>query len=124
VQFAPPWTSVAWAIEALVTGRSSFQDVVNTLVLFLSVGLILVSVRKMRPTYWIYTTISQVVFLMGVVGDEQLHSMMRYVVVLFPNAIALALITRRRWVYRGAVAGFLLLQMVLLGLFVRWVWVA
>jgi Gpi18-like mannosyltransferase len=124
VQFAPPWTSVALAIEALFTGQSNFQDVINTLTFFLSVGLILVSVRKMRPTYWIYTAISQAIFLMGVVGDEQLHSMMRYVLVLFPNVIALALVTRRRWVCSGVTAGFLLLHLVLLGLFIRWVWVA
>jgi hypothetical protein len=124
VQYMPPWTSVASAVETLVAGRSSFQDVVNTLVLFLSLGLIVVSVRKLRPTYWIYTALSQIIFLMGVVGDEQLHSMMRYVIVLFPNAIALALITRRRWVHWSVLGASILLQLVLLALFVRWVWVA
>jgi hypothetical protein len=124
IHYTPPWTSVAMAINSLVTGQARFQDVVNTLILFLSLGLILVSVFKLRPTYWLYTAATQLIFLMGYLEGEQLHSMMRYTMALFPNVIALALLTRRRWMSGVVIFIFVLLQMVLLGLFVRWVWVA
>jgi len=32
VTYAPPWTSVIMAVSSLVTGRSTFQDIVNTMV--------------------------------------------------------------------------------------------
>ena len=124
VHFVPPWTSVALAVNSLITGRSNFQDMVNTLVLFLSLLLILVSLRRLRPTYWLYTAVSQIIFLTGTVRDQQLHSMMRYTLVLFPNVIALALITRKRWASGATFFFFVLLQAVLLGLFVCWAWVA
>lgn len=124
VHYTPPWTSVGMAINSLVTGQASFQDVINTLILLLSLALILVSIWKLRPTYWLYTATSQSIFLMGYLEGEQLHSMMRYTLVLFPNVIALALLTRCRWASGVVTFIFVLLQAVLLGLFVRWMWVA
>lgn len=124
VQYAPPWVSVVKAISSLVTGRSGLQDVVNTFILFLSLLLILISLRRLRPTYWVYTAVLQTIFLMGYLGEEQLHSMMRYTLVLFPNVIALALVVRRPWVSSAVILALSLLQALLLYLFVRWVWVA
>ena len=124
VTYAPPWTSVIMAVSSLVTGRSTFQDIVNTMVLFLSLATIGVSLWKLRPTYWLYTAVLQVIFLMGYLGNEQLHSMVRYTVVLFPNMIALALVTQRRWAFGLVLLAFVLLQLVLLAMFVRWIWVA
>jgi len=112
------------AVNSLIAGPLNFQDVVNTLTLLLSLFLILVGLWKLRPTYWLYTAVSQLIFLMGHWEGEQLHSMVRYSLVLFPNMIVLALITRRRWASSVVLFVFALLQMVLLGLFVRWVWVA
>jgi hypothetical protein len=83
-----------------------------------------ISVRKLRPTYWLYSIVSQLIFLMGYLEGEQLHSMMRYTLVLFPNAIALALVTRHRWMSGLVTFAFVLLQVVLLGMFIRWMWVA
>jgi hypothetical protein len=124
VHYTAPWTSVAMAINSLITGQASFQDWVNAFVVFLSLFLIVISVRKLRPTYWLYSIVSQLIFLMGYLEGEQLHSMMRYTLVLFPNAIALALVTRHRWMSGLVTFAFVLLQVVLLGMFIRWIWVA
>ena len=124
VHYTSPWASVAMAIRSLIGGQVSFQDVVNIFVLLLSLSLILISLRRLRPSYWLYTIPSQLIFLMGYLEGEQLHSMMRYTLVLFPNVISLALVTRHRWVSGVVVLLFVLFQVVLLGLFVRWMWVA
>jgi Gpi18-like mannosyltransferase len=129
VTYAPPWVAAANAIESLLSGTATMQDAVNMGALALSLALIVISLRRLRPTYWLYSCALQVIFLMGHLEGEQLHSMMRYTLVLFPNAIALALaVIGRRWVKALAVAVlgcvFVPLQLVLVGLFVRWVWIA
>jgi hypothetical protein len=129
VTYAPPWVAVLNAIESLVTGTARAQDVLNILSLGLSLALIAFSVRTLRPTYWLYSCLLQLVLLMGHLEGEQLHSMIRYTVVLFPNCIALAVAVSRRWWAKGLAVAVLALvliplQIVLVGLFVRWVWVA
>jgi hypothetical protein len=124
VHYTAPWTSVAMAINGLIAGQASFQDLMNTFVVFFSFFLIVISVRKLRPTYWLYSVVSQLIFLMGYLEGEHLHSIMRYTVALFPNVMALALVTRRRWVSGVVTLLLVLLQVVLLGMFIRWIWVA
>jgi len=124
VHYAPPWTTVWMAFESLATGRSSLQDMVNTFALVLSLALIAVSVYRFRPSYWLYAAAAQLIFLMGYLGNEQLHSMVRYTLVLFPNMMALALVARGRWIAGLVLTAFLLLQVLLLWMFVRWIWVA
>ncbi|TET53265.1 MAG: hypothetical protein E3J64_03855 [Anaerolineales bacterium] len=64
---------------------------------------------------------------MGHLEGEQLHSMLRYTLVLFPNTIALALLARRLWgrvLVSVLFVFFVLLQLALLAGFVRWIWIA
>jgi|YNPNPStandDraft_1061719.scaffolds.fasta_scaffold07041_1 Predicted integral membrane protein len=124
VQFVAPWTSIAVAVQSALSGEWYFQDMINTATFFLSLVLILSGLRRLKPIYWLYTIPSQLIFLSALWPGESLHSMPRYFLMLFPNMITLALITRRRWLFSAVLFVFILIQLVEIAMFTRWGWVA
>jgi hypothetical protein len=72
----------------------------------------------------LYTIAIQGLFLMAIRPYSQLEGVVRYVAILFPNFIVLALCIRDRWLKATFVTISVLLQAALLALFIRWVWVA
>lgn len=124
VQFVPPWTSVAIAIQKFVRGDWRFQDAVNTAAFALSIVLILSGLRRLKPVYWIYNIPTQLIFLSAYWPGEAFHSMLRYFLMLFPNMITLSLLTRRRRLFGAVLFVFILLQLWEIAVFARWGWVA
>jgi hypothetical protein len=123
-QIAWPWHSVVEAMRTLVVGQGSVIEVVNLAMLFLFLGLTVASARRLRPSWFLYALCSLVFFLLRDYPARQLYGTLRYLLVLFPCFVTLALWTlHRRWVSAGLTITFGLLQVLFVMMFARWLWV-
>jgi hypothetical protein len=89
------------------------QDVIATIVF---IPLVVAVILKMRPAFGMFTLISFLVPLMS----SSILSMRRFVLILIPCYIILAVWGRRPWVDRVIVAVSLPLQAYLTILFTHW----
>lgn len=124
LQIAWPWVSVVRTVKTLLDGQVSLVQMSNLVFLFVFLALIVAGVRRLRPSWCLYALASILFFLMRDFPLRQLDGTLRYVAVLFPCFVLLALVLRNRWVSFGVGMVFLLLQILFLGLFARWLWVA
>jgi hypothetical protein len=119
-----PWHSVVEAVRALSSGQGSLMQGLNLATLLLFLCLTAASTRLVQPSWWVYALISQLFFLLRDYPVRQLDGSVRYLAVLFPCFVTLALCIRNRWLRAGLTVLFGLVQAVLIGMFVRWLWVA
>jgi hypothetical protein len=92
------WASMSWQ------NAFSHADFGAVLVASLAVGcfaLLAISWRHLRPSYTVYFAI----FLSIMISCGRLWSFPRFVLVLFPAFIALAIVGRKPWIHRMIVAG-------------------
>lgn len=118
---SPTWSTLTNPNLRLAFAESQSYD----LFIFLAfVPLLIFTLWKVRGAYSLYAL---TVFALPLFTPSHVHplmSMPRFVIVLFPMFIAMALLTRRRYVY-GAVMVIFVIQLIgLLIQFSTWFWVA
>lgn len=128
--FVWPW--VAWSKTALAMigalpagGMTVFVLAANWLVTSLFYALLIRSIRRDAVPYVVFAWCAHLMTSTRIVYGSALQSMPRYVLVLFPAFVVLAVIGERRaWFNRVYVYLCALLWLVCGALFVAWRWVA
>jgi Gpi18-like mannosyltransferase len=118
---SPSWSTLTDPYVRLAFAESQFYDLLIFLVFVPVLGYTL---WRVRGAYSLYAL---VVFVLPLFTPSLVHPLMsvpRFVIVLFPLFIALALLTKRRWVYWPLMAIFLIQFVALLIQFSTWFWVA
>lgn len=117
----PSWSTVT---STYVRWRFAVGQSYDIFITLLFIPITLYTLVKVRPAYSIYTA---VVFVLPLFTPSHVHPLMsipRFVIVLFPFFIALAILLRNRLLY-AVVLGLSVVQFVaLLMQFGRWFWVA
>jgi hypothetical protein len=149
--FRPPWESlpVAWEVRGAPylpwlggcladlspaglercrggwpTDLSPYGDLAAWATLLVFVPLAVVMVRRLPPAYSLYALAGFLVPLLTPPAENPLMSLPRFVIVLFPFFITLALLLRRRWLFGAVLALSAVLGAALLMLFSTWEWIA
>jgi hypothetical protein len=127
-QFSWPWQTIAGAFRAVTQMDFKFQienqswTYLGALIVAVVLGVL--SMRWLRGSYSIYLWAGIIFPLFSVTPNDPLLSYPRFLTVLFPMFIVLALLGRNRYAHQV----ILWLSMVLLALFtirfVNWYWVA
>jgi len=118
-EFVPVWSSVTHDISFL-TGQSEIWVVYELAATALLIALIVLSVKKLPGSYTLYMVLS---LLMPLVGGTT-KSMSRYLLVLFPVFILLAMLTGRRRVFLAVSAASIALLAISTVAFATGRWVA
>lgn len=87
--------------------NSNIGTKLQAAVTLLNLGLLVAFIRRIRIEYWLFAVI--VILFSASIGNS-MHSMLRYIVVAFPTAIILALITGRKDVDELLTIGLALTQ--------------
>lgn len=118
---APEWTALTSAFTRVSFAQSGLYDLFITL-LFIPIALF--ALWRVRPAYSLYGLALFILPLLSPSAVHPLMSMPRFVIVMFPFFIALAMLLRNRWLF-GAVLVLSVVQFtVLLIQFGTWFWVA
>ncbi len=125
---AAPWQTLFNAAQVVVQGKATPNDLGNIAMLIFLVVIAVYMLKTLKPDYWLYTW-ATLGFVLLRSAAIQFESIIRYALSLFPLFVAIALITRRnaplqRALRLGYVAIAGSLQIILLTLFVKWLWVA
>lgn len=121
LRIAPEWSTLTSAFT-----RASFAEggVFDLLITLLFIPIALYALWRVRPAYSLYALALFILPLLSPSIVHPLMSMPRFVIVMFPFFIALAMLLRNRWLF-GAVLAFSVVQLaVLLIQFGTWFWVA
>lgn len=119
-ELGPPWDTVIRFLDgrfSLATGYHSLTDLAFTLVAI--VGVVL-AWRWLRPSYSLYFAAMLLVPLM----TGSLVSMPRFVLVMFPLYLVLAILGRRQAVHETLLVVGMGLGGVYMALYAQWYWVA
>ncbi len=108
--FHPPWEVVAASYRWIVE-RGDGVQALNLITLIGSAALLLAAARRMPLTYSLYAW-PPIILIALRIQPTPLTSTIRYVVVLFPIFIVLALLTGRPWLERA----WVILSLLFLGL--------
>ncbi|MEJ7803757.1 MAG: hypothetical protein WKH68_10375 [Candidatus Limnocylindria bacterium] len=108
--FHPPWEVVAASYRWIVE-RGDGVQALNLITLIGSAALLLATARRMPLTYSLYAW-PPIILIALRIQPTPLTSTIRYVVVLFPIFIVLALLTGRPWLERA----WVILSLLFLGL--------
>lgn len=121
-----PWESVQNFLSRLITNANAMPDWEknNALVLLFIVITGIAVLVKLRMPYKLYVWLTLPLLLLRYHYGPQFEGMIRYVLVMFPCFIAVAMVFRRRWMLLPILIVGVYLQLVLLDRFVHWVWVA
>lgn len=110
--------------QELSSGEVGLERIARSAIDFLFVALgglvLLVMIRKLRPSYIIYAAYCFLIPL----ATLQVLSMPRLLIVIFPIFIALAIYLRPAWIYRATLIAFSLLQLFFVARWSLWYWVA
>jgi hypothetical protein len=123
-KIALPWVSIAKAIPFLSGADAHPTEAMGLVMLALFLALTILAIGELRASWWLFALASQLFFLSRVQDLRPLEGTLRYLAVLFPIFVILALRVRNRWVRAGLQVASGLLQLLLLAVFIRWRWVA
>ena len=121
--FAMPWVSIANTIGAIATppfGSDTANHIIELVFTLAFIGLLVVAFRTLRPSYAWYFAAS----LLMPMCTASLMSMPRFVLVVFPAFMLLALFGRRPAVNSAIVSFFLPVLGLFTVLFADWYWLA
>ena len=121
--FAPPWVSIANTIHAIAVSPlngNSANHVIELVFTGAFLILMVAAFRTLRPSYAWYFAAS----LLMPMCTASLMSMPRFVLVVFPAFMLLALWGRRPWVNSALVSFFLPVLGLFTVLFADWYWLA
>lgn len=123
-QITWPWNSLIEAMRELFSGPPSFVQGLSLILILLFLWLTVLGIRRLRPAWWLYALCSQLFFLLRSYQVHYLDGTLRYLAVLFPCFVVLALYVRNRWLRAGLIVLSGLLQALLVALFAHWYWVS
>jgi len=144
-RLAPPWTGLADGIRVLLPGNPPYLEPLeggfprlpfygggfldahgyNLVAALAGLGLSALALRHLRPAHALWALAGVVIPLMTPSRLQPLQSMPRFLVVLFPLFMILAVLLRGRPVALAAtLAGFALVQGFFVARFALWYWVA
>jgi len=118
---SPTWSTLTDPYLRLSFAESQFYDLFIFLVF---VPIVIYMLWRVRSAYSLYAL---VVFALPLFTPSLVHPLMsvpRFVIVLFPLFIALAILARRRWIFWPLMAIFIIQFVALLIQFSTWFWVA
>jgi hypothetical protein len=123
LHFAFPWQGVVGSIQAIVRGSPSplysFPDLAVTI---LFGTLTVLTFRRLGAGPGLYMAAMLLVPMTKITPDDRLASMPRYVLVLYPGFMILAMAGERQWVNRIIVFSSVLLLCLFAMLFTLWQW--
>ncbi len=121
----PPWVVVIDVIGKVLSGHAAFTEVAGLVALMLIVGFCLLSLRTLPVFYHLYLWPTLILILLRYYPLYLLNGTLRYVLDFFPIFITIGLLLNRYRVLRVAWIGAgAILQMFLLFLFARWMWIS
>jgi hypothetical protein len=121
----PPWSPVIDVIGRLLAGKASATEIAGFIALLIIVGLLLASIRRLPVFYHLYLWPTLVLILLRYYPPTLLNGTMRYVLDFFPLFITAALLLAdRKWLRLLWIAVGVTLQILLVYLFARWMWIA
>jgi len=125
VQVRPPWAAVIDTIGKIAAGRANLIEYAGLIAVVIIVALALVSLRTLPLVYHLYIWPTLFFILLRYYPLYLLNGTMRYVLDFFPLFITAGIILHHHKRWRVVwVAVFGLLQVIMLFLFARWLWVA
>lgn len=118
--------SPTWATLTSFEVRRSFAEYesLDIIFAFLGLGFLAYAVRRLPLEYWAY---SVVLFALPLFSPSTIHPLMsvpRFLVVLFPIFIGLALLTERRWLFPVILIPSATVMAALVVQFSTWFWVS
>jgi len=123
-RLVPPWETYWYAVQTLLSGKFTFIDALNWVVITLFIILLIAGWRKIPLEYNLYTTVSLLIILIRIVETQPLISMSRYALMLFPSFFILGLAGENPWIRRLIIYTFAPLNLYLSAQFFLWGWVA
>ena len=117
----PTWSMLT---SAYLRWRFAESQTYDILITVLFIPLTIYTLIKVRPAYSLYAAL---VFVLPMLSPSHVHPLMsipRFVIVLFPFFIALAMLLRNRYLYAVVLALFVIQFAALLIQFSTWFWVA
>ena len=125
LEVRPPWAVVIDVIAKVLAGRAALTEVAGLVALIIIVGFALLSIRTLSPFYHLYLWPTLVLILLRYYPLYLLNGTMRYVLDFFPIFITIGLLLNRHRVWRIVwIAVGAVLQIFMLFLFARWMWIA
>jgi Mannosyltransferase (PIG-V) len=125
VQVRPPWAAVIDVIGKVAANQASATEIAGLIALVFIVALGLLSLRVLPTAYHLYIWPTLIFILLRYYPLYLLNGIMRYVLDFFPIFITAGAWLARRPVWRLAlIVTGALVQMIMLFLFARWMWVA
>jgi hypothetical protein len=121
--FSAPWTSINNTVQAIFVGPftgTSVNHVIELAFTLAFLGLMVVALRALRPSYALYFAAS----LLVPMCTSSLMSMPRFVLVVFPAFMLLALWGNKPAVNAGLVSAFLPVLGLFTVLYADWYWLA
>lgn len=121
LQAAPEWTTLTSVFTRASFAQGNAYDVFITL-LFIPIALY--ALWRVQPAYSLYAL---ALFFLPLFSPSSVHALMsmpRFVIVMFPFFIALAMLLRNRWLFGAALVLSVAQFAVLLMQFGTWFWVA
>ena len=124
-----PWAAIQTYLQRLFSGQAQGYENDNAFMVLLMIGLAVIVTLRMSPVFSIYTWSTLFGLLMryhygqGLEG-AQFESIIRYVLMLFPCFIALAMLLKRWWLLLPYSVIAIQWQVFLLDNFMHWRWVA
>jgi hypothetical protein len=118
---SPTWATLTDPNIRLLFAEHQSYDV---FILLAFVPIIAYTLLRVRGAYSLYAL---PIFMLPLFSPSLVHPLMsipRFVIVLFPFFIAMAMLTRNRWIYLGVLALFVVQFVGLLIQFSTWYWVA
>jgi hypothetical protein len=123
-RLVPPWETYWYAIQTLASGRFTFIDFLNWVVVTLFLILLVAGWRKIPFEYNLYTAFSLLIMLIRIVETQPLISMSRYSLTLFPSFFIFGLAGENPVLRRLVIYTFIPLNLYLSAQFFLWGWVA
>jgi hypothetical protein len=123
LHFAFPWEGVAGSVLAIVQGSPPLLPPILDLAVTALFGILTVlAFRRLGVGPGLYMAAMLLVPMTKITADDRLMSMTRYVLVLYPGFMLLALAGERPWVNRFMVYTSIALLGFFTAIFVHWVW--
>lgn len=119
-EVGPPWDTVTRFFEGRITLATGFHSLTDLAFTLLGGVALVLAWRWLRPSYSLYLTAMLLVPLM----TGSLVSMPRFVLVMFPMYLVLAILGRRPGVHETLLVVGMGLGGVFMALYAQWYWVA
>ncbi len=135
VRIVTPWESILHAIQVILSGNTTFTDLISYGTLLFLVVLSIFATKYLKPVYWLYCWPTLAYILMRIYDPPEFYQptqfigLIRYALTFFPAFIILAVLlqnnapsTRKiRLLYLILASGLQIIQLVM---FVEGLWVA